>query len=582
MDPHHAHHTGQIVTQLQPSSTPHVQQLPESSSASPGDNAKRGPGRPISATDNHDLKLKREKARDRQRRKRERDKLASLQRDVAPMETEGNGDGVIGDDGIADGGGEGGSGGGRGAGLNRDTVAHVLAMAIVDGIDLENMAPDKRGRLEAGLSSSAPISLGQFVAQQHRQHQHERLPSPSPALPPTPKRQKLHQSTSHSESSMSASGRPPSSLLVNVPEPPPPPTEEELKREKVRQAAKERQRKHRAMMKAKRMSQAQDKVEDTHSGQAGPPSAIMYAQMHPHPAGQQSLVTEEQVLYQDHMVAAIHAQAQMHAALATAASSSTTNNQAEKELPPQTHNESQSQQMMHRPLPPSMPPPPPSLPFPTQQPHSQHETPGQSFAKTMFLALACAPMLKPHMMKTLHMTDADFPAVEQVIASAWDHWDHIRRISAQPPAPPAPPMPQGAAQESRAGPQPAYHLPAPPAPPLPGSASAQPTAADYFRERFQRTLAQPSPYHQPLPSSLVTPATGSSNSAEAPLAPSTRPSTRNVSSAAKRQRKSSGAPSSTKPRQSKTRQPGVEGVGMMDAEGENEQSPMSDQRNTGA
>ncbi|KAG8860548.1 hypothetical protein FRB96_003802 [Tulasnella sp. 330] len=594
MDPHHAHNhhaAQQQLSQIHPSPNSVPLQQPQSVSAagspSASATAKRGPGRPIATTDNHDLQLKREQARDRQRRKRARDKLAAMEREVVPMETGGSGDGIMKGDngngnGKADGGGEGGSGNGNGNGNgNHGTVAgvsneammtRVLALALADGMDMEGMAPDKRRRIEAGLSagSDTPISLAQLVIeqqhqrqQQPQQQQHDRLSSSTPINnAPAAKRPRLHHSMSQSESSMSGGARP-SSLLVDVPEPPAPPTEEELKRERVKKAARERQRKHRAMMKAKRMSQADDEIDEARSGNAGPSSStVLYAHMHPHAAGQQTYLTDEQMMYQDHVVAAMRAQAQMDAALAVAASSASPNNHDTDEAA--QYEDTQPQERPPRLVAPRAPPAaipaPPPLPLPSLQSHPPpHETQGQAFAKTMFLALACAPMLKPHMMRTLHMTEADFPAVEQVVASAWDHWDHIRRITAQVQAPPLQPP----AHQPTLGPTGAQHAPPPevrPPPAVPGPSSVQPSPADYFRERFQRTLSQPSPYQQqqqqqqPPPSSLLTTVAGPSISADGDPAPATgvKSPTRRLSSSGKRKHKSIGVKSShTKPRRSK-------------------------------
>ncbi|KAF8529311.1 hypothetical protein BU17DRAFT_14041, partial [Hysterangium stoloniferum] len=64
-------------------------------------------------------------------------------------------------------------------------------------------------------------------------------------------------------------------------------------------------------------------------------------------------------------------------------------------------------------------------PFPVPQPHA---TPGQTFASTLLLSFSVAPLLKQHMLRTLHMTDEELASFEPIIAAAWDHWDHERAL----------------------------------------------------------------------------------------------------------------------------------------------------------
>lgn len=57
-------------------------------------------------------------------------------------------------------------------------------------------------------------------------------------------------------------------------------------------------------------------------------------------------------------------------------------------------------------------------PFPQGQPLG-----GQTFASTLLLSFSCAPLLKAHLLRTLQMTNEELASLEPIIAQAWDHWD---------------------------------------------------------------------------------------------------------------------------------------------------------------
>lgn len=57
-------------------------------------------------------------------------------------------------------------------------------------------------------------------------------------------------------------------------------------------------------------------------------------------------------------------------------------------------------------------------PFPQGQPHG-----GQTFATTLLLSFSCAPLLKQHLLRTLNMTNDELASLEPIIADAWDRWD---------------------------------------------------------------------------------------------------------------------------------------------------------------
>lgn len=62
-------------------------------------------------------------------------------------------------------------------------------------------------------------------------------------------------------------------------------------------------------------------------------------------------------------------------------------------------------------------------PFPQGQPLG-----GQTFASTLLLSFSCAPLLKAHLLRTLNMSSEELASLEPIIAQAWDHWDQqVRR-----------------------------------------------------------------------------------------------------------------------------------------------------------
>ncbi|KAJ7078307.1 hypothetical protein B0H15DRAFT_804904 [Mycena belliarum] len=52
---------------------------------------------------------------------------------------------------------------------------------------------------------------------------------------------------------------------------------------------------------------------------------------------------------------------------------------------------------------------------------------GETFATTLLISLSCALLLKQHLLHTLHMTDDELASLQPVIADAWDRWDQARR-----------------------------------------------------------------------------------------------------------------------------------------------------------
>lgn len=136
--------------------------------------------------------------------------------------------------------------------------------------------------------------------------------------------------------------------------------EEIQKRDRIRAAARERQRKHRALVKARKLRElGLDMGNDIMPGM-------------------------DEVQYR------INAQGEYQQVLP-------------HELPPHPHPQAHP---MHEP------------PFPQGQPLG-----GQTFASTLLLSFSCAPLLKQHLLRTLSMTNEELASLEPIIAQAWDHWD---------------------------------------------------------------------------------------------------------------------------------------------------------------
>lgn len=135
--------------------------------------------------------------------------------------------------------------------------------------------------------------------------------------------------------------------------------DEAAKRERVRAAARERQRKHRALVKQKKLRELGLDM------------------------GNELLPSMEDVQYR--LNADGQYQSMMH----------------EMQQHPHQH-----PQHIHEP------------PFPQGQPLG-----GQTFASTLLLSFSCAPLLKAHLLRTLNMSNEELASLEPIIAQAWDHWD---------------------------------------------------------------------------------------------------------------------------------------------------------------
>ncbi|PPQ78243.1 hypothetical protein CVT26_007693 [Gymnopilus dilepis] len=262
--------------------------------------------------------------------------------------------------------------------------------------------------------------------------------------------------------------QPPPQSAQQQPPPPPPQAqyngqeltpEEVLRRDRVRAAARERQRKHRLLVKQRRMRELGMEM------------------------GNDILPGMEEVHYR-----------------------AAPDGQYHPVLPPEL------QQQL----------PPPHPPIPHHEPPFPQGAPlgGQTFASTLLLSFSCAPLLKQHLLRTLGMTNEELASLEPVIAEAWDRWDHQRRIhyaeqvaknGGQPPALPPPPY-----AVDMSGPPPASGQPLPPPPPpFPhpnGPGPSDPAGSDLnFRARFHRSI-EATPFSQAT-ASTTTPSSGSGSTA---------------------------------------------------------------------
>jgi hypothetical protein len=151
------------------------------------------------------------------------------------------------------------------------------------------------------------------------------------------------------------------------------------------------------------------------------------------------------------------------------------------------------------------PPPPHGMPEP---PFPQGQIPGgQTFASTLLLSFSCTPLLKQHLLRTLSMTNDELASLEPIIAQAWDHWDQqvcaiifylarARRDSLISSALYllSPPQRRIHFAQQHAGKQPDGTDPTAPFPPPPVDAVYGAEPGQDFRARFHRSLVAPTPF----------------------------------------------------------------------------------------
>ncbi|KAI0748723.1 hypothetical protein C8Q80DRAFT_1219744 [Daedaleopsis nitida] len=279
---------------------------------------------------------------------------------------------------------------------------------------------------------------------------------------------------------------PPPQLEV-APPPVPSPEEEQLvseykggeltaedvaKRDRIRAAARERQRKHRALAKARKLRELGLDM------------------------GNEILPGMDEVQYR------MNAEGQYQPVMP-------------HEMPPHPHPQPHP---MHEP------------PFPQGQPLG-----GQTFASTLLLSFSCAPLLKQHLLRTLSMTNEELASLEPIIAQAWDHWDQQVRTSLPATTSPrqfyhAAKPPDGSALADPAANYPPMgeHVQGHPYVHDPSQATND------FRARFHRPLVAPSPFRSTVVGGSA-PADGSTQqqmSASAPPGVPSAPSASGVNGAA--------------------------------------------------
>jgi hypothetical protein len=215
--------------------------------------------------------------------------------------------------------------------------------------------------------------------QQHQQQQQQQQPPP----PPPP----VIAAITHPQQPLNTA--PPQSAIAPTSEPPfvPPPTElspaELSRRERVRTAARERQRKHRALVKQKKLRE-------------------LGLDMGNELGGVQEL---EDIQYR--------------LAAAAAAADGAPFGALQHDLGQQ----------------------PPHIPGQPDPAFTPGHNGGQTFASTLLLSFSCAPLLKQHILRTLSMTNEELASLEPIIAQAWDQWDHQVLFLILSPATPFPNQP---------------------------------------------------------------------------------------------------------------------------------------------
>lgn len=175
--------------------------------------------------------------------------------------------------------------------------------------------------------------------------------------------------------------------------------------------------------------------------------------------------------------------------------------------------------------------PPPQPPIPHEPPFPQGAPlGGDTFASTLLLSFSCAPLLKQHLLRTLGMTNEELASLEPIIAEAWDRWDHqvganflaknmksdllsslqrrlhyaeVVKNGGQPPPLP-PPFAVDLSQHDPHGPPPGGPFPHAngPGPSDPSQQAVQAqaqaaqaaAAANDFRARFHRSIVAPTPF----------------------------------------------------------------------------------------
>ncbi|KAJ4468743.1 hypothetical protein J3R30DRAFT_1600549 [Lentinula aciculospora] len=311
------------------------------------------------------------------------------------------------------------------------------ANIIMDAATLAATTSNSRKRNRENETPSQRIKREKAAERQRRKRERDRLGIPLNYVYSPPQRNSAN------------------SVIVSQPLPPPPPPppapiidpntnalpstsnepdltpEEEARRDRVRAAARERQRKHRALVKQKKMRElGMDMGNDISAGIQAPSNE--------EPGGG--------IAYP------VDAQAGFHATMISPP-------------PPGIVQQSLGDDPNESSFPHNL----------TSQGHG-----GQMFATTLLLSFSCAPLLKQHLLNSLQMSNEELASLEPIIADAWDQWDRQRRQQHQQPFDAS----QYSAQHS---------FVQNPTNSAPQDVSAT-SAANEFRARFHRSLVVPTPF----------------------------------------------------------------------------------------
>ncbi|KAJ3781992.1 hypothetical protein GGU10DRAFT_409672 [Lentinula aff. detonsa] len=229
----------------------------------------------------------------------------------------------------------------------------------MDPSTLSTVTPNNRKRNRENETPSQRVKREKAAERQRRKRERDRLGIPVNYVHPPPQR--------NTANTVVVSAGPSNS---NEPELTP---EEEARRDRVRAAARERQRKHRALIKQRKMRElGMDMGNDITGNVQVPPSS------------------DEQ----GGLSYAVDTQAGFHATMIS-------------------------------------PPPPPGIVQQSISDDTRHG--GQMFATTLLLSFSCAPLLKQHLLNSLQMSNEELASLEPIIADAWDQWDRQRRQQHQQP-----------------------------------------------------------------------------------------------------------------------------------------------------
>jgi hypothetical protein len=316
---------------------------------------------------------------------------------------------------------------------------------IMDANTISTTPPNGRKRNRENETPSQRMKREKAAERQRRKRERDRLGIPVNYVHPPPQRNPAN----------------PVSIPPPAPAPPvsqPPSNEQDLtpeeisRRDRVRAAARDRQRKHRALVKQRKMRELGMDMGNDISGAVQGSSAD----------GQGPMYTDPQAGFHATMIS-----------------------------PPPPGM-----------IQPSLSDDPSESSFPPNVVAPGHG--GQMFATTLLLSFSCAPLLKQHLLNSLQMSNEELASLEPIIAEAWDQWDRQRR------------QPQQPFDASQPFPNQQPFVPNPPssAPPPDGNATTSATANE-FRARFHRSLVVPTPFQAQAAAAAVAVAQAQANAAAA-------------------------------------------------------------------